>query len=332
MLLVLLLVGTLLLSAGAAFIALKPSGVSKVSAATTMTQCNGGNAASCIGDAALAIADQDGPAAGLDAVRMLLQSRPDVAEGCHSVAHEVGNRFYDTYGDEAIVPGNNWCSWGYYHGLMQTYGEDSLDGLIEYATALCNKVDGSLTIDCMHGVGHAAYLNLRDIGTSMAICEQLTGEYATTCADAVIMEELFLSPNGRLTSGFAPKDCLAYTNADVVAGCSRGLTADLVQRGADLDQSCAVFTDRARTACAEGYGNALAGNELSGSSASLNSLMYTSCGADGTCARGYGWIAFMYMLNLDRALGACERNFSGSSLQACTTGANTASQRETLGQ
>ncbi len=325
-----LLIGTLMLSAGAAFLALRPSGVSQVSAASLMARCNGINSASCIGDAAISIARADGPDAGLGAVRMLLQSRPDIREGCHSVAHEVGNRFYEEYGDEAIVPGNNWCSWGYYHGLMQTYSEGGLDGLVDYATDLCNKVDGTLTTDCMHGVGHAAYANLRDIGKSMPVCEQLSGDLAMTCADGIVMEELFISPNGRLTSAFTPKDCLYYTNPDVVAGCARGLTSDMVQAGADLQASCAAFDGSVYNVCANGFGSALAGNELSGTSAQLNPAMFTTCAADTACAGGYGWISYMYLIDTDRALAACERYFRGDGLTACAESVNLASKRETL--
>jgi hypothetical protein len=329
-LVVLLLVVTLVLSAGAALFALRPSGVAEISAAGSMARCNGTNAATCVGETALAIAEQEGVAAGLDAVRMLLETRPDIREGCHSVAHEVGNAFFERYGEQAIVPGHNWCSWGYYHGLMQTYSEDGTDGLVDYAKQLCNKVDGSLTVDCIHGVGHAAYMNLRAIAPSLTICETLEGDLATTCADAVIMEELFLSPNGRLTSGFTPQDCLTSSNPDVVAGCARGLTSDQVLKGLDLQASCGVFTGTAFASCTDGYGSALAGNELSGSSAPLNSAMYTSCSAELGCAAGYGWIAYMYLIDSGRAEAACQRNFSGPGLESCLTSTRGAASRETL--
>lgn len=330
LLLVVLLVTTLLLSAGAAVIALRPSGVSEVSAATLMTRCSGTNAASCISEAAIAISDKDGPAAGLEAVRMLLQSRPDIQQGCHTVAHEVGNRFFERFGADAIVPGHTWCSWGFYHGLLQKFSENDVSGLVEYATDLCSKVDGKLTTDCMHGVGHAAYVNLREIGPAMEICEQLTGDLAATCADAVIMEEIFLSPNGQLTSGFSPADCLTFSNPDVVGGCARGLTSDQVQNGASLEQSCGMFSGDAYGSCVDGYGSSLAGNDLSGSSALLTPAMFESCAADTGCAAGYGWIAYMYLVDLDRAVAACERKFTGAGLEACTASSQRASTRETL--
>jgi hypothetical protein len=324
-----LLAGTLLLSGLAGFIALRPSGVGEVSAASVLANCNGANAATCVGDSALSIAEKSGPAAGLDAVRMLLETRPDIREGCHTVAHAVGNRFYERFGEDAIVPGHTWCSWGYYHGLMQTHSEDSTDGLVDYATDLCSKVDGRLTTDCMHGVGHAAYMALRQIGPSLTVCEELTGELAATCADAVIMEELFLSPNGRLTSGFSPDDCLVSSNEDVVTGCARGLASDHVQNGRDLVSSCGMFDGKAYAACVDGYGSSVAGSELSGYGA-VSQSMIDSCAAELGCTTGYGWIAYMYLIDTVRAEAACQRNFTGAGLSACTTSVRNAASRETL--
>ena len=327
---VIALVLTLLASAGAAFIALKPASVPVSTAGSTLAKCQAGDNGVCVATAAVELAQEKGPAEGLNAVRILLETRQDLQQGCHIIAHEVGKRFLFAFGDGAIVPGNEWCSFGYYHGLMQTFGEDNIDGLVAYANKVCSSIAPSPSEDCMHGLGHASYVAADSLRGAMGLCEGLEGNFAATCADAVIMEDIFSSNNGRMVTAFTPQDCMSFANTNVLAGCARGLTAELSKQGLDLSASCSVYKEATiYRSCADGYGSAVAGNYLSGTG-SATAAQLASCAADVPCSTGFGWIGFMYQLDLNAAESACREVMAGVNVEACLSSARAASQHEQI--
>lgn len=328
--LVLALAMTLLISGGAAFIALKPDAVPVSSNGSALAACQPGDQGTCVAQAAVQIAEEQSPADGLNAVRILLETRPDLQQGCHIIAHEVGKKFLFAFGDGAIVPGHEWCSFGYYHGLMQTYGEDNPSELVPYATKVCSAIAPSPSVDCMHGLGHASYVAAGSLREAMKICEGIDGLFATTCADAVIMEDIFSSNNGRMVTAFAPQDCLAYSNPNVLSGCARGLTAELTKQGLDLEASCSVYSDAdVYASCADGYGSSIAGNYLSGSGSSTSGQL-ASCAGSEPCARGFGWIGFMYQLDKQAAENACRELMAGSNVAACIASVGAAANHEQI--
>jgi hypothetical protein len=275
---------TLAISGLAGFLALKPESLPVAYDAATMANCQTSNAGECVSNAALAIALAEGPSNGLNAVRLVLESRPDLQQGCHIVAHEVGKKFLNEFGDKAIVPGNDWCSFGYYHGLMQTFGAVNLEGLGEYAVKVCSTIATTPQVDCMHGLGHAAYTALNSLRDAMTVCSDIEDTFAVTCADAVIMEDVFASQNGRMVTAFTPLDCQSYPNPSVVSGCARGLAAELSKTGLDLTSACGVYPDQTVVAyCADGYGSSIAGNLLS-SSAQVTAAQLDTCAANGHCS------------------------------------------------
>ncbi len=299
-------------------------------AVNTMASCSGPERDACIAAAAVTIAEQDDPASGLQAVRVLLDAEPQIRENCHLVAHEVGKRFHARFGDAAIVTGHSWCSWGYYHGLMQIYDAAEIDQLVPYATRLCAAVGGERTNDCMHGIGHAAYTALGEIPAAAAVCEVLDGGNAETCVDAVIMEAMSKSTDHRIISGFTAKNCLMFTNADVVAGCAQGMTHQIVESGATVDAGCGIFTDRARGNCVNAYGGALAVRYIEGTDTPAYPTMLESCTAESKCAFGFGWSWYAYALSDRDANTACAEHFRDSARRSCLGGVQAASTNETL--
>ena len=320
------------LFSAAAVITLGPVLFSDRLTASSMAACAEPNIDTCIAAAAIAIAEQDDPAAGLQAVRALLDTRPEVRGNCHSIAHTVGREFGERFGDKAIVAGHTWCLWGYYHGLMQRHTTDDLHELVPYAQRLCLAVEKVLTVECMHGVGHAAYSTLKEIAPAAAVCEALTGKFAETCVDAVIMEEMNLNPDGRITSGFTTSDCLAFTNEDVIAGCARGMTFEIVYSGLSLTAGCGVFTGGAYYNCVYGYGGALAVQRMNerGVVPPLLQEQLEQCAAELECATGYGWSVYSYTVNESAAKAACTDVFRGAARDSCIKEVGNASDIEAL--
>lgn len=328
--LVLALVFTLIVSGAAAFFALRPTAVPVAQSGADLANCQAVNAGTCVAEEAFELASARGPAEGLNAVRILLETRPDLQQGCHIIAHEVGKKFLFAFGDNAIVPGNEWCSYGYYHGLMQTYGQQNPDQLVAYAEKLCSTIASTITEDCMHGLGHASYVATGSIREAMKVCEQVEGIFAQTCADAVIMEDIFSSSNGRMVTAFSPQDCLEYDNRSVLAGCARGLAAELSRAGLDLFQACAAFADPAIfQKCSDGFGLSLAGNYHSGAG-SASEAQLASCASDGQCSASFGWISYLYLLNRTRAEEACRKEMSGPYIASCIDSVDDATRNEQL--
>ena len=328
--LVLGLVFTLLLSAGAAFVALKPDAVPISTAGSALAKCQTGDNGVCVAAAAVELAQEKGPAEGLNAVRILLDSRQDLQQGCHVIAHELGKRFLAAFGDAAIVPGNEFCSFGYYHGLMQSFGMENFEGLVPYVIKVCSTIAPSPSVDCMHGLGHASYLATSSLRDAMVVCEAVEGDFSEKCADAVIMEDIFSSNNGRMVTAFTPQDCMTFSNKNVLAGCARGLTGELSKQGLDLPASCSVYKEPSTyNACADGYGVSIAGNLLSGSG-SATPVQLSSCAADSLCSAGFGWISFMYQLDLNSAESTCRESMLGANVAACLSSAQAASKHEQI--
>lgn len=295
-----------------------------------LNNCSGNSSNKCIATYATAIAEVEGTAKSLDLVKLLINSRRDLKNGCHSLTHDLGNAFYERFNDKAIVPGHAWCSYGYYHGLMQSYGKDNLDNIVEYAKKLCKKVEGVLNDDCIHGIGHAAYTNLFSIDKSLLICDKISEyDFALTCSDGVIMEEFMNSSNGLLSSGFEVNDCLNYDNKAVQAGCSKAMAQQNVNIGLSLEESCLIFSEDISNQCTSGYGSSLAGNIASGSTFTITDRQIKSCDNSDGCAQGFGWIAYMYFLDYNKAIELCENNFKNKNyLNTCISSAKLAKDNE----
>lgn len=295
-----------------------------------LSNCSGADSGKCIARYSVNIAKIEGVDRSLDYVKKLIDSRVDLNKGCHSITHYIGNAFYNSFSDDAIIPGHAWCSYGYYHGLMQEHGKLNLDNIIEYATNLCNKAEGFLSDDCMHGIGHATYSNLLSINKALDICNKISKyDFALTCSDGVIMEEFMSSPNGLLTSGFEVIDCLYYNNKAVQAGCGKAMAQQNVNSGLSLDESCNIFSEDIINQCSNGYGSSLAGNIASGSTYKVTANQIKSCNKSDGCAQGFGLIAYNYFRDYNKAVVLCKNNFKNNRvLNNCISSAKLAQDSE----
>ena len=309
---------TMLISAGAAYLVFKPDSLPKISA-TAVQNCNGVSLDNCIVETGLAIARQSTPAEGLAAINLALQAKPELQQGCHTIAHKVGQGFFTEYGDDAMVSGNAWCSYGYYHGLLQSYAaSEGLDKLVAYGNRLCSTVESKITQDCMHGIGHAAYAVTQDLSPSFAVCSTMSGDNALSCADAVIMEDIFRTNTGRMYTAYTPEDCMALKNSDVILGCAKALAAEQAKLVLSAEESCGKYTPDARDWCLNGFGMALAGNMLSNQPNGWSDSQISSCSdAGGWCAIGFGTIAFNYLIDVNAAQAICKQYMLGAAYKPC---------------
>ena len=105
-----------------------------------------------------------GPDAALDALADSVDRDPSFGSSCHDFTHLIGKESYRQYiatESLAISKKTAYCSFGFYHGFMETLL--SLGGTIEDARGLCALVDAQLGAEipnavaaCYHGIGHGS--------------------------------------------------------------------------------------------------------------------------------------------------------------------------------
>lgn len=290
--------------------------------------CTAADAVECLPEAALYLAGSDQPEVGLAALERVFTERPELNAGCHAVSHRVGQRFYEVFGDGAAVVGNEWCGWGYYHGLMQHFTPGQADQIIDFAFKLCGELSDSPRPDCMHGIGHSSYLALLDIKDALHVCEALSGSVAISCADGVIMEALNASTDGSMPGGFVSADCQVALSVDVGRGCARRMADVNVIAGATLSESCASLTMSLIGSCATGFGEVMAGRFFSVGSASITADQFKSCSTDMSCASGFGLGAVGYHNARRPAEDACRDHFKAGFLGQCLAVVAGVSQRD----
>jgi hypothetical protein len=139
-------------------------------------------------DVILARGDPD-PA--FDLISGLYKSEPNFAQTCHSLAHKIGEKAYAQFktGDDfKLSEKTAYCSYGFYHGFMETLLINTKD--ISEAGAFCDYVDkklrhitGDAKLSCYHGIGHGT-VGVHDprvkgdtqklIDPAIELCEQVS--------------------------------------------------------------------------------------------------------------------------------------------------------------
>lgn len=153
---------------------------------------------------------------------------------CHYFMHAIGNAavaMYPTLAG-ALAHGDDYCSYGYQHGVLQVYSERTgLPELMRTYTDVCDSEFAGYMNEkyssCVHGLSHAV-TNMLDLDYQKAIelCERYSLESArTNCIRAVFMEytdvrslsmnnprfpEDPLFPCNDVDSAY-DKDCFQYT-------------------------------------------------------------------------------------------------------------------------
>ncbi len=123
-----------------------------------------------------------------------------VKEICHPLTHAIGRaaaQQFDTPG-EAFVYGDNFCSSGYYHGVLEGIaGKMGRTKLLANLNSVCSNIQGksSYSLDyynCIHGLGHGLMAITNDeLFQSLNYCDKLTGNWEQiSCASGVFMENV----------------------------------------------------------------------------------------------------------------------------------------------
>jgi hypothetical protein len=164
---------------------------------------------------------------------LLLLDHPEYTDYCHQITHGIGKSEYvkekgdlgaalELFNTGRYFNNISTCGSGYFHGLVQEAVKDikDKDELVKTFNNICYEktmkdVAGS---DCIHGLGHAAYLqtdyNLED---SIYICNNTTkSEYDRfNCYTGVFMEATIDLPGDMLIARL-PGVKLDYVYCDQV--------------------------------------------------------------------------------------------------------------------
>lgn len=118
----------------------------------------------CWQDRVFTIFKKQGLDGAFDEVRRLYQQEPLFARSCHEITHKLGHvayRNYELTGQSPLTPKTAFCTYGFYHGFMDSFvlGRDDPRRSREFCL-LTHRAVGTLAPDamlqCFHGVGHGA--------------------------------------------------------------------------------------------------------------------------------------------------------------------------------
>lgn len=141
-----------------------------------------------------------------------------VKETCHPLTHAIGRAAslkFKTPG-EAFVYGDNFCSSGYYHGVLEGIAAKmGRDKLLANLNSICNDIQGksSYSLDyynCVHGLGHGIMAITDDeLFQSLDYCDKLTGDWEQkSCASGVFMENIVIDGINHQTKYLKTDDLL----------------------------------------------------------------------------------------------------------------------------
>jgi hypothetical protein len=130
--------------------------------------------------------------------------RPETANTCHSVAHEIGRRAVSSgVGVERLLDlDDGRCLYGYQHGVLEGWSlQSSLEEVVLGIPVACRAYEDGQTLggltagetgyatgSCAHGLGHAISLqNLGSVAEAVAYCEGAGIGNIGGCAGGVFM-------------------------------------------------------------------------------------------------------------------------------------------------
>jgi hypothetical protein len=139
-------------------------------------------------------------------LNLLLKDYPEYQNYCHQITHGIGHaEFKKDDGDlgKALADFSTGkyfkniatCGSGYFHGLLEqaVKEEKDKDKLVDYFSNICNQevVKNIAGTDCIHGLGHAAYIQLDyNLEDAKYVCENVTKTETDrfNCLTGVFME------------------------------------------------------------------------------------------------------------------------------------------------
>lgn len=117
---------------------------------------------SCWEDVIIKTLEEDGVDAAFSVVDHLYANQEEFGEGCHQVAHIIGEAAFDLYAsdeDFEVSEKSTYCGFGFYHGLMEQLLRETGD--LKLAGEFCHYIDdklrrytGDAGLQCFHGIGH----------------------------------------------------------------------------------------------------------------------------------------------------------------------------------
>ncbi|MSQ22211.1 MAG: hypothetical protein EXR53_02740, partial [Dehalococcoidia bacterium] len=127
-------------------------------------------------------------------VQQLADSEKRRGTDCHSLAHTVGRRSYELFGEQVIALVSHECHAGALHGATEAYFLDrGADQLQQDMSALCSdSLNSFLRHQCVHGIGHGLTAWYKyDLPKVLDACDTLSLETDRgSCQSGVFMENI----------------------------------------------------------------------------------------------------------------------------------------------
>lgn len=145
-----------------------------------------------------------------------------IKENCHGLTHSIGNAAVDTYATiaEAYKYGDNFCSSGYYHGVLEGVVKKNNGDLASQVDTICQDVPGKEKYsaayhNCVHGLGHGvmAYSD-NELFDALQLCDILNGRWERdSCYTGVFMENVIIDQKNHFTKYLQSDDLVYPCNA-----------------------------------------------------------------------------------------------------------------------
>lgn len=281
----------------------------------------------CISDRVVSIADNFSVERSLTGFESLLNENPELTTICHDIAHKIGYKLFNYYGDKSMFLGKKFCAYGYYHGIFQGYIESNHE-VIKYAYDICGKLDtGGILVECIHGIGHAAYHNSLDPMDAISICSEIPDDmFISACVNGAIMA--YQGNNKPDKKVIKLADCIGAGEL-IALGCVTNLVAYEITPGLKLNDICDIDNERVNNNCKYGYAKGISGTHcvsfwcLGSKELSLSKIdefkdLIKSCASDTICSNAFGFMSFAaYKYEVD---DICNEFFKGDFLSSCLGG------------
>ncbi len=134
-------------------------------------------------------------------------------EDCHYITHGIGHaqlrahkgnvgKSFAAMSEDAYFKNLSTCGNGYFHGVIEEYTKDikSTDALTAALTLVCREPGAKNQIDCFHGMGHAAFIQLEySTNDALAVCDAVSN-------DPVMQYSCYMGTFMEMSQDFSPED------------------------------------------------------------------------------------------------------------------------------
>ncbi len=135
---------------------------------------------------------------------LLQKESKSFVEDCHYVSHGIGHaqlqvnkgdigKAFATMSEDAYFKNVSTCGNGYFHGVIEEYSKQTNDKemLVKILSNVCKEPGLKNAIDCFHGMGHAAFVQLEyATDDALYVCDNVTSDPVKnySCYMGVFME------------------------------------------------------------------------------------------------------------------------------------------------